>query len=278
MAGFMNGGQKVVDIKINGSKTSIDVEKTIDYMSKHPEATPKELINLTEKQNNTNDIEARSKLAENIDNENNLNDSKSRNEFSTEWQEYMNYYQKEISSFNLDEFLLDDNTSQANGAVGVITPNQLVFTRTINSGRGPHGKTFDTLTSIMYNLPITDEFKINETNNKIYTISTEQNILIRMINEGEGEMHQRGLIFYLPDNITESQVEFLVYLEDRYKTLFQNISKTDGEPLIFFRTLDNKNQYCDSLTPLIEYAKSNLVTDNKKIISEENYMGITLNK
>lgn len=66
MAGFMNGGQKLVEVTINGVKRKINVEQTIDYMSKHPNATAEELVNLTEKQSNTNDIEARPKLADTL--------------------------------------------------------------------------------------------------------------------------------------------------------------------------------------------------------------------
>ena len=62
MAGFMNGGQKVVEVTINGVKRKINVEQTIDYMSKHPDATAEELINLTEKQTKLIEIGGRTSL------------------------------------------------------------------------------------------------------------------------------------------------------------------------------------------------------------------------
>ena len=44
MSGFLNGGQKIVNIRINGSKTSVNVEEILEYIHEHPNAEVEDAI------------------------------------------------------------------------------------------------------------------------------------------------------------------------------------------------------------------------------------------
>ena len=44
MAGFMNGGQKVVEITINGSKVSVNAEEILEYVNDHPDVEVEDAI------------------------------------------------------------------------------------------------------------------------------------------------------------------------------------------------------------------------------------------
>lgn len=204
---------------------------------------------------------------------------------------YLEFYEKETNIFDLNKFISSNDIEINNGAIIAITPNQIVFTRNIPKpnlkiGSGSHDDTYYILTCILYNLPITnrlfvfDDKKLEEDVRKNNYIREEQNILIRMINEGKSFIHMRALFVELPKTITNSQLEFLIYLENIYGETLKTISKemvNSGElPLLYFKTIDNEDKYCLSFEPLIEYAKNNLVKDNKHIISEEYIIGTTL--
>lgn len=90
----------------------------------------------------------------------------------------------------------------------------------------------------------------------------------------------RGIFIELPSSITESQLEFLIYLEEQYGIMFKYMSNEmvkDGEtPLIMFKNKERQDVCCNSFEPLIEYAKNNLVVKNKEVIEEKHIIGTTL--
>lgn len=204
---------------------------------------------------------------------------------------YLEHYMAENEKFDMAKFILSNKSLVDNGAIILITPNQIVFTRNNPKeggeiGSGSHDDTYDILNKVLYDLPLNNRiFKINskeleEAVEKNFQIKNRQNILIRMINEGKNVIHMRGIYVELPISITESQLEFLTYLEEQYGILFKYMSNEmvkDGEtPLILFKNKDRQNVFCNSLAPLIEYARDNLVDKNKEVIEEKHIIGNTL--
>ena len=204
---------------------------------------------------------------------------------------YLEHYKKENEMFDMAKFILSNEIVVDNGAIILITPNQIVITRNNpkNGGKigsGSHDDTYDILNKVLYDLPLNNRiFKIDskeleEAVERNFQIKYKQNILIRMINEGKSVIHMRGVFIELPSSITESQLEFLIYLEEQYDVLFKSMSNEmvkDGEtPLIMFKNKERQDVYCNSFEPLIEYAKNNLVVKNKEVIEEKHIIGTTL--
>ena len=205
--------------------------------------------------------------------------------------ELAEYYMQEHKNFDFHKFLLNENLLLNNGAIILITPNQIIFTRNNPNegsvpGSGGHADTYDTLNKIIYGLPL---------NNKIYKDNPEyldyireagfqikycQNIEIDIINEGHGIIHMRAIRIVLPKTITKEQLSFLEYLQSEYGDLLNNISimmrENFEDHLITFKTKDGKNLYVDNFIPVIEYAKDNLIDNEKKVITENNIFGITI--
>ena len=204
---------------------------------------------------------------------------------------YLEHYKYENDTFDMSKFFLSNKIVVDNGTIILITPNQIVFTRNNPKeggkiGSGSHDDTYDTLSKVLYDLPFTNRiFKIDskeleETLERSFQIKYKQNILIRMINEGKSIIHMRGIYVELPSSITESQLKFLVYLEEQYGLLFKYLSnemvKVGETPLVLFKNKDKHDTLCNSFAPLIEYAKNNLVDKNKKVIEEKNIIGTTI--
>lgn len=204
---------------------------------------------------------------------------------------YLDYFKNEAKIFDFEKFIMDDDVAIDNGAVGIITPNEIAFARNIPNkgcskpGSGSHDNTNDLLTKVLYDLSLENKMFINGSKETEYSImqineiKNGQNILIRMINEGYGVIHNRAICIEFPTKITTSQLEFLQYLEGMYGTLLhtigENMVKKGEYPLIFFQKKDRKNVFCNSFRPAIEYAKENLVDDVKQVIDEKYIIGIT---
>ena len=67
---------------------------------------------------------------------------------------YLEYFKNETMMFDLEKFILDNDITIDNGAIGIITPNQILFVRnlpkesSIKPGSGNHYDTYDFLTKI----------------------------------------------------------------------------------------------------------------------------------
>ena len=206
--------------------------------------------------------------------------------------EYLEHYKRENDAFDMANFILNNEIVVDNGAIILITPNQVVITRNNPKeggkiGSGSHDDTYDILNKVLYDLPFnkriikTESKELEEEFEKEFQIKNKQNILIRMINEGKSVIHMRGIYVELPSTITESQLEFLIYLEEQYGIIFKFMSNEmvkDGEtPLICFKDKARKDVFCNSFEPLIEYARKNLVDKEKDVIVESHLIGTTLN-
>ena len=190
-------------------------------------------------------------------------------------EKYLEFFNNENQTFDFKRFIQNDDIVMDNGACILITPNQLLITRNIpgengKPGSGMHDDTNYILTSTLYETNLKTNRDIRE----------NQNILIRMINEGKDIIHIRGISIDLPNTITYSQLEFLQYLEDNYGEVLTSISDKMmqyGElPLILFKSKENRDVFCKSFKDVIEYAKNNLVDPNKKIIEENSIIGLTI--
>lgn len=173
---------------------------------------------------------------------------------------YLEHYKKENDTFDMAKFILSNDIVLDNGAIITITPNQIIITRNNPKeggkiGSGSHDDTYDILNKVLYDLALNNRiFKINskeleEVVEKNFQIKNKQNILIRMINEGKSVIHMRGINVELPNSITQSQLQFLIYLEEQYGIILKYISNEmvkDGEtPLILFKDKARKDIYCD---------------------------------
>lgn len=195
---------------------------------------------------------------------------------------YLRYYKLENNTFDLAKFILNNNVLINNGAIILITPNQILFSKNNpnndeNKGSGTHDTTNDLLTKTIYNLPF-DSRKYTDDSKElkcIEKIKNDQNILIRLINEGNKIIHMRAIFVELPTSVTLSQIGFLQYLEYNYGNLLKRIStnmvNSYEDSLIVFNTKKHESIYCHSFEPIINYAKENLL-DNRKEIIEENYI------
>ncbi len=204
---------------------------------------------------------------------------------------YLEHYMVENERFDMSKFILSNKNLVDNGAIILITPNQIVFTRNNPKeggeiGSGSHDDTYDILNKVLYDLPLNNRiFKIDskeleEALERSFQIKYKQNILIRMINEGKGVIHMRGIYVELPSSITASQLEFLIYLEEQYGIILKYISnemvKAGETPLILFKNKERQNVLCNSFEPLIEYARNNLVDKEKEVIEEKHIIGTTI--
>ena len=106
---------------------------------------------------------------------------------------YLEHYKKENEMFDMAKFILSNEIVVDNGAIILITPNQIVITRNNpkNGGKigsGSHDDTYDILNKVLYDLPLNNRiFKIDskeleEAVERNFQIKYKQNILIRMIN------------------------------------------------------------------------------------------------
>lgn len=204
---------------------------------------------------------------------------------------YLEHYKHENDTFDMASFILNNEIVVDNGAIILITPNQVVITRNNPKeggkiGSGSHDDTYDILNKVLYDLPFnkriikTESKELEEEFEKEFQIKNKQNILIRMINEGKSVIHMRGIYVELPSTITESQLEFLIYLEEQYGIIFKFISNEmvkDGEtPLIIYKNKEKQDVLCNSFAPLIDYARDNLVDKNKEVIKEKYIIGKTI--
>lgn len=205
---------------------------------------------------------------------------------------YVEYIKNENDSFDLIKFILDKDISIDNGAIGIITPNQMIFVRNLpkeggnKTGSGSHDITYDILTKVLYELPLDNRIfargskELEYYVERNFDIKNGQNIFIRMINEGNEIIHMRAICIEFPISITTSQLNFLKYLEERYGEMLKYISKrkvNNGEDsLMFFQKKNRENVYCDSFLPAIEYAEENLIDDVKQVIEEKYIIGQTL--
>lgn len=205
---------------------------------------------------------------------------------------YLEYFKNETMMFDLEKFILDNDITIDNGAIGIITPNQILFVRnlpregSIKPGSGNHYDTYDILTKVLYELPL-DNRKFHRGSKELeyyvernFDIKNGQNIFIRIINEGNGLIHMRGIFIELPIKITSSQLNFLKYLEEKYRILLKTIGGkmvNNGEDsLIYFQKKNREGIFCNSFLPVIEYVKENLIDDVKQIIEEKYIIGDTI--
>ena len=207
----------------------------------------------------------------------NMNEIEKRNK-------YLNYYAQQTKTFDLNEFMTTDNTKINNGAIFLITPNQIVFTKNLpkhgaEPGSGFHEDTVDMLNYALYDLSLSDE-ELEKTNRTNKYLKEEQNIIFRMINEFGVRYSVKGIFVDYPPTITKNQLDFLEYIEQIYGNLLKRISNdlmNEGKgPLIVFKTKENDDIFCTSIDTFIEYAEQNLLVDNKKIIQENHIIGTTM--
>jgi len=204
---------------------------------------------------------------------------------------YLEHYKKENEMFDMSKFFLSNDIVLDNGAIIAITPNQLIITRNNPKeggkiGSGSHDDTYDILNKVLYDMPLNNRIfeigskELEDAVEKNFEIKNKQNILIRMINEGKSIIHMRGINIELPDSITESQLQFIIYLEEKYGIIFKYLSNEmvkNGETLlIIFKNKDRQDIFSNSFATLIEYAKNNLVDKKKEVIEEKHIIGTTI--
>lgn len=205
---------------------------------------------------------------------------------------YLDYFEKECNLFDLEKFITDNNLRIDNGAIGLITPNEILFVRNLplkksnKPGSGSHDVTHDILTKVIYDLPLDNRIFLKDSPELEYyvernfDIKNGQNIFIRMINEGYSVIHNRAICIEFPKSVTSKQIEFLQYLEDMYgKTLLSignNMVKNGEDSLVYFKKNNRESVFCNSFKEAIEYAKENLVDEKKVVIEEKYIIGMTL--
>ena len=206
---------------------------------------------------------------------------------------YIEYANDELKIFDLIKFMFDDNIVVDNGAIGIITPNQMIFVRNLpkegnnKPGSGNHYDTYDILTKVIYELPLDNRIfargskELEYYVERNFDIKNGQNIFIRMINEGNKKKHMRAICIQFPIKITTSQLVFLKFIEEKYGELLKltgdKMVRNGEEPLIFFQKKNRENVYCNSFLPAIEYAEDFLIDDVKQVIKEIHIIGITVN-
>ncbi len=194
------------------------------------------------------------------------------------------FFKKEMEQFDLGNFFINDSIKKNNGAIGLITPTQLILTRNIDFGNGvgsgDHNPTCDLLSNLIYNREIiySKEIEIE----KIYLLQ-EQNILIRMFNESFGETIGtiKSIWIHFPSAVTETQIYFLKKLEDEYGEILKKVSQkqliTDEDPLVGFKDIKGNVIKDNSFNASIIYAEQCLLNKDRQIIPDEIIVGKTIN-
>ena len=197
-----------------------------------------------------------------------------------------NYFKEENNNFSFEDFFNDEKSDER--GIIVITPNQIIKARNImfknTYGRSGHDVTYDYLTRLLYNISFSkngemnfDENEVNENKNAIDYLQYQQNLMIRMCNEGVN--HLKLIWVHLPLKITKIQFELLKGLNVKTKNLFEKISNKNGDSLIGFIDNVGKKIYGDSLDCVIKYLNENNMVENYDYIINENYIiGDTLDQ
>ena len=201
-------------------------------------------------------------------------------------EELFNFFKQEHQSFNLKSFFEKEETKKDNGALILITPNQIIFTRTIDKGTGigsgMHEDTKFFLTKLLYNIPLNYNEETIEQKDKENYLAESQNIMIRLFNETPIDFYGlcgniKNIWIDFPKNITTTQLSFLKQLEKEYGEFLREVSikqeqEITGE-LIGFS--NNKKQAITDHTfqKAIEYAENYLIDDSIEIINEDIIIG-----
>lgn len=194
--------------------------------------------------------------------------------------EIYKFFKKETEQFDLGQFFIKNQIKKNYGAIGLITPSQLVLTRNIDIGNGigsgDHNPTCDLLSNLLYNRPLRQVKEIDI--EKIYLLQ-EQNILIRMFNESFGQVIGtiKSIWIHFPSKVTKSQIKFLKQLEEEYGEILKRISQTqlitDEDPLVGFKDIKGNIIKDDSFNASIIYAEQVLLDNEKDIIQDEIIIG-----
>lgn len=194
-------------------------------------------------------------------------------------EEIIKYLQKEIETFDLKQYLKENNKSKDNGAFGIITPNQMILSRTLNEGKEDHNPTYDKVMKILYSIPLSNS---KEYNSKEQYLIKHQNIYLRLFNEQVIPLfgNMKSIWIHLPDSVTEEQLTFLKQLEQEYGNFIKQISlkqcEIDQDPLVGFNKLNGETILGDSFKLVIEYIEKNLLNNHNDIVEEDIIIGKTL--
>ena len=200
-------------------------------------------------------------------------------------EQLIKYFTEENNNFNFVEFFSDDDFDKR--AIIIITNNQIIKSRNILVKNGKessgHDITYDYLTRLLYNIMfskngemILDEKLMKDNEDAIDYLQYQQNIMIRMCNEGVN--NSKLVWIHIPPKVTSSQLEMLKELNYETNTLFKKISKTiknnEDEYLVAFNDYHDEVIYGDSLDIVINYIiENNLIDDNEPIIEETCIIG-----
>ena len=190
------------------------------------------------------------------------------------------YITNSINHFDLKKFFLENGDKKSNGAVGIITPNQMILTKTLDDGEFDHNPTFQAITEFIYSIPFNYDI---DNQDKYYKkelfLKKHQNIYIRMFNEQFSSLfgNIKSIWIEFPDTITSAQLLFLEYIEDKYGQFLREISIQqnieDRDPMVGFNNLNGNTILDHSFEKAIQHSKEYLLDDNKDIIEEDYIIG-----
>ena len=198
-------------------------------------------------------------------------------------EQLIKYFTEENNNFNFVEFFSDDDFDKR--AIIIITNNQIIKSRNILVKNGKessgHDITYDYLTRLLYNIMfskngemILDEKLMKDNEDAIDYLQYQQNIMIRMCNEGVN--HLKLIWVHIPLKITLQQFLFLKKLNEETKFLFEKINKSisniNEDYLVGFIDKNDNKITGDSLECVIEYIRNNNIIENNSYIIIEEYI------
>lgn len=193
------------------------------------------------------------------------------------------YFKRENENFSFENFFTDEDNDLDKRAIIVITPNQIIKTRTPIIGdskkRADHEPTYNNLTCLLYNIGFNSDDNLIDYNklskdykNYIDYLQYNQNIAIIMCNVGVN--HLKLVLIHIPSLISYKQLELLESIENEQGLLLKEISKEinneSKDSLVIFSDFNNKIIKCDSFSAVINYIKSNnMINDDTPRLDEE---------
>ena len=130
-----------------------------------------------------------------------------------------------ILNFDMEDFFTPSNNDDFNGAILMITSNQVVLALNSNNGEGPHAKAFAEAISEIYDLPIKDE-----TFGSLSNIA-DHKINARLVNEEDAGTFISFLLTNL-NSITSNEFKTFERFYREYNDIIRKISERFGFPVI----------------------------------------------
>ena len=205
-------------------------------------------------------------------------------------QELYSFFLNEHKTFKLENFFEKEETKKDNGALILITPNQMIFSRTLDKGTGIgseyHEETKQLLTKVLYNIPLEYKEETTYEKDKENYLQQNQNIMLRMINETPVYFYGfcgniKSIWIDFPKTITTTQLIFLKQLEKDYGEVLKQVSiKQEQEifdKLIGFSNHQNQVMTDHTFKQAIDFAEKYLIDDSIEIIDEDIIIGKTIN-